>query len=61
MSAAAEKIRILILGAGSMAANHARLFAADPRVSVVAAADVDPARAKAFAQLVAWMKENGLA
>lgn len=50
MSAAAEKLRILILGTGSMAANHARLFAADPRVSVVAAADVDPARAKAFAR-----------
>jgi predicted dehydrogenase len=32
-----------------MAANHARLFAADPRVSVVAAADIDAARASAFA------------
>lgn len=42
------KIRVLVLGTGSMAANHARLFAADPRVSVVAAADIDAARAKAF-------------
>ncbi|MCA3574814.1 MAG: Gfo/Idh/MocA family oxidoreductase, partial [Aestuariivirga sp.] len=32
-----------------MAANHARLFAADPRVKVVAAVDVDVERAKAFA------------
>ena len=44
-----EKLRILILGTGSMAANHARLFAADPRVSVVAAVDVDAARAESFA------------
>ena len=44
------KIRVLVLGTGSMAANHARLFAADPRVSVVAAADIDAARAEAFAE-----------
>jgi predicted dehydrogenase len=49
VTAAAGKLRILVLGTGSMAANHARLFAADPRVSVVAAADVDLARAEAFA------------
>jgi predicted dehydrogenase len=42
-------IRVLVLGTGSMAANHARLFASDPRVTVVAAADVDQARADAFA------------
>lgn len=45
-----SKVRVLVLGTGSMAANHARLFMADPRVDVVAAADVDAARAKAFAE-----------
>ncbi len=44
-----KKVRLAVLGTGSMAANHARLFQADPRVDVVAAADVDATRAKAFA------------
>ena len=43
------KVRLAVLGTGSMAANHARLFQADRRVDVVAAADVDAARAKTFA------------
>ena len=49
MTAAPRRVRVLVLGTGSMAANHARLFASDPRVHVVAAADVDAARASAFA------------
>lgn len=44
-----KKVRLAVLGTGSMAANHARLFHADPRVDVVAAADVDAGRAKTFA------------
>lgn len=48
--AAIPKVRLLVLGTGSMAANHARLFQSDPRVSVVAAADVDAARARTFAE-----------
>ena len=44
------RIRLLILGTGSMAANHARSFAADPRCEVVAACDIDAARASAFAE-----------
>lgn len=44
------KVRLLVLGTGSMAANHARLFQSDPRVEVVAAADVDAVRAKTFAE-----------
>ncbi len=43
------RIRLLVLGTGSMAANHARLFKSDQRVDVVAAADVDESRARAFA------------
>lgn len=49
MSATADKVRVLVLGTGSMAANHARLFMSDPRAEVVAACDVDAARAKTFA------------
>ncbi len=41
--------KLLILGAGSMAATHARAFQADPRIDVVAACDVDAARAASFA------------
>lgn len=44
-----DRIRLLVLGTGSMAANHARGFAADPRCEVVAAADIDAARAANFA------------
>jgi predicted dehydrogenase len=44
------KVRVLILGTGNMASGHAKLFAADPRVELVAAADIDPARAAAFAR-----------
>ena len=45
-----SKVRLAVLGTGSMAANHARLFQADARVDVVATADVDQARAKSFAE-----------
>ncbi len=45
-----SKVRLAVLGTGSMAANHARLLRSDGRVEVVAAADVDEARAKAFAE-----------
>lgn len=41
-------MRIVILGTGGMARNHALHFAAIPGVSVVAGVDVDPARAQAF-------------
>lgn len=44
-----KPVRLAVLGTGSMAANHVRLFQADRRVDVVAAADVDAARAKTFA------------
>ncbi|MBV1708160.1 MAG: Gfo/Idh/MocA family oxidoreductase [Hyphomicrobiales bacterium] len=44
-----KRHRMLILGAGSMAATHARAFQSDPRVEVVAACDVDAARAAGFA------------
>jgi predicted dehydrogenase len=44
-----KKIKLLILGTGSMAANHARSFADDPRVDVVGAADIDLDRATVFA------------
>ena len=49
MSAATPKVRVLVLGTGSMAANHVRLFQSDPRVEVVGAVDVDAARSQAFA------------
>ena len=45
-----NKIRLAVLGTGSMAANHVRLFQADARVEVVAAADADAGRAKTFAE-----------
>jgi len=44
-----SKLRILILGTGGMAKQHALLLGDDARVEIVAAADVDLARAKAFA------------
>jgi predicted dehydrogenase len=44
-----KKIRLLVLGTGSMAANHARSFANDPRAEVIAAADIDAKRAAVFA------------
>ena len=44
-----KRHKLLILGAGSMAATHARAFAADPRIEVVAACDVDGGRAANFA------------
>lgn len=68
-----KKVRLAVLGTGSMAANHARLFRSDPRVDVVAAADVDAARAKSFAdkhdiatsfgsldELLAWGKFDAI-
>ena len=47
--ASVSRVRLLILGTGGMATSHARLFGDDPRVDVVAACDVDAARAEAFA------------
>jgi predicted dehydrogenase len=43
-----KPIRLLILGTGGMASQHARNFAMDPRVEIVAGCDVDLARAGAF-------------
>ena len=45
-----NRVRVLILGTGNMASSHARLFAADPRVTVAGCCDVDAGRAKAFAE-----------
>jgi predicted dehydrogenase len=42
-------MRLLILGTGGMANNHAEHFAAIDGVELVGAVDVDPLRAKAFA------------
>jgi predicted dehydrogenase len=44
-------MRLLILGTGGMAKAHAQHFAAIPGVSLVGAVDVDPSRAKAFADM----------
>jgi predicted dehydrogenase len=49
VTAAGVRIRLAVLGTGNMAAQHARLFMADPRVEVVSAIDVDAGRASAFA------------
>ncbi len=43
-------MRLLVLGTGGMANTHAEHFAAIDGVELVGAVDVDPARAKAFAQ-----------
>lgn len=42
------KLRVLILGTGSMATQHVLLLRQDPRTEIVAAADVDLDRAKSF-------------
>jgi predicted dehydrogenase len=42
------KIRILVLGTGNMAANHARHFQASPDAEVVAGVDIDAGRARSF-------------
>ncbi|WP_411035637.1 Gfo/Idh/MocA family protein [Shinella sp. BYT-45] len=44
-------MRLLVLGTGGMANAHARHFAAIDGVELVGAVDVDPSRAKAFADL----------
>jgi predicted dehydrogenase len=44
------KLRILILGTGSMATQHVLLLRQDPRAEIVAATDVDLDRAKSFAK-----------
>ncbi len=44
-------MRLLILGTGGMANTHAQHFAAIDGVALVGAVDVDPSRAKAFADL----------
>jgi predicted dehydrogenase len=43
-----SKIRLLVLGTGNMAANHARHFQANSDVEVVAGVDVDGVRAREF-------------
>ena len=43
-----QKVRVLVLGTGNMAANHARAFQADPFSEVVAGVDVDETRARTF-------------
>jgi len=47
-------VKILILGTGSMAANHAVAFKAAPGASVVAAVETDAERRAAFG------KEHGI-
>jgi predicted dehydrogenase len=49
-----QPIRLLILGTGGMAANHARAFAAIPGVSLVAGVDTRPE------QLVTFRAEHGI-
>ena len=49
-NATADKVRILVLGTGGMAAAHAKAFAEDPRCEMVATVDVVPGRAEAFAK-----------
>jgi predicted dehydrogenase len=44
------KLRILILGTGSMAGRHVELLHEDSRTAIVAAADVDLGRANSFAK-----------
>jgi predicted dehydrogenase len=44
------KLRILILGTGSMAGRHVELLRKDSRAAIVAAADVDLGRANSFAK-----------
>jgi len=43
-----NRVRILVLGTGNMAANHVRAFQADGFAEVVAGVDVDATRAKVF-------------
>ncbi len=43
-------MRLLVLGTGGMANNHAQHFAAIEGVELVGAVDVDPSRARAFAE-----------
>ncbi len=43
-----KKLRLLIVGTGSMAANHVAAFAADPRCDVVGGVDVSQQRAEEF-------------
>jgi len=47
-SADRAAVRILILGTGNMAAQHAEKYAAHPRAKVVAAVDLDPSKLAAF-------------
>ncbi|VAW18020.1 Oxidoreductase [hydrothermal vent metagenome] len=44
-----EKVRIVVLGTGSMAASHVEAFAAHPRAEVVAGVDTDAGRLAEFA------------
>ncbi|MCB0043603.1 MAG: Gfo/Idh/MocA family oxidoreductase, partial [Caldilinea sp.] len=44
-----SSIRIAFIGAGRMANHHAGFLQQEPDVAIVAAADIDRARAEAFA------------
>ena len=44
-----QTVRVLILGTGGMASQHVKLLRQDHRAEIVAAVDVDAARAQAFA------------
>jgi predicted dehydrogenase len=44
-----DRVRLLILGAGAMAAQHIKHFKTDARADIVACADADAGRAGAFA------------
>ncbi|MFA7343876.1 MAG: Gfo/Idh/MocA family oxidoreductase [Terrimicrobiaceae bacterium] len=49
-SSAKKTVRLAIIGTGGMAAVHAEKFAANPACRIVAACDVVPGRAEAFAE-----------
>jgi len=48
-STGTEKLRVGIVGCGSIARSHARAYAADPRVEIVGVHDLVPAHAQAYA------------
>lgn len=45
-----DKVRVVILGTGAMAAQHVRLFRDDPRVDIVGCVDIDASRAQEFSK-----------
>ncbi|WP_328292747.1 Gfo/Idh/MocA family oxidoreductase [Kineococcus sp. NBC_00420] len=50
MSAVPGALRVGVVGCGGIARSHGRAYAANPRVQLVAAHDVNPASAKGFAE-----------